>query len=146
MFLLWPIAAFSGHSLILRQRKERDREIFATLTATFLDVFAPWMWQVLLGYMWTPDLPSIPASGDTFGGNRCTYTHSVLSRLLRRCRELYECSLSCQGTACRLLLTAGRKWWSVCVHCCQWLKITCCTCDQTLKRYLDQFSILEGPF
>lgn len=38
-------------------------------------MFAPWMWQVLLGYLWTAELPPTPASGDKFAGDKHTHTH-----------------------------------------------------------------------
>lgn len=98
MFLSLPMAAFSWHSLILEARgregerkRESERKRFrGTLVARFIDVFAPWMWQVLLGYLWTAELFSTPASGDKFGGNNAhthAHTHHRLSRLLRRCRN-----------------------------------------------------------
>lgn len=146
MFLSLPMAAFSWHSLILEAEEERESErkgFCGTLVARFIDVFAPWMWQVLLGYLWTTELFSIPASGDKFGGEK-THTHTSRSvKVAEMLQELYECSLSCQGTVCSRSLTAGTKWWRTCEwHCCR-LKITCWTCGQTLKTDLDHFCTLS---
>lgn len=150
MFLSLPMAATSRLSLILEAGEEwaSERSRFrGTLAARFIDVSAPWMWQVLLGYLWTAELLNSRPLEIILEIKKHTHTHTsaltqcTMPRFCQGCwdvrRELYECSLSCQGTVCGLSLTAGTKWWRVCVWRCQGLKITCWTCGQSLKTDLD---------
>lgn len=59
------------------KRESERRRFWGTLAARFIDIFAPWMWQVLLGYLWTAEVRT-PASGDSFFGMWGKYTaHSV---------------------------------------------------------------------
>lgn len=130
----WPIPP----SLILEAELREKKRFWGTLAARFIDVFAAWMWQVLLGYMWTAGLSTTPASGDKFFGEKHT-PHSV--KVAETLQELYECSLSCQGTLYSPSLTAGTKWWRVYAWPCQQLKIPCRTCGKTLKSDSNQFVV-----
>lgn len=89
------------------------------------------MWQVLLGYLWAAELPL----EISLGGKHTPHSIKVAEMV----RELYECSLSCQGALCSRSLTAGTKWWRVYTRGCQQLKITCWTCGRTLKTDWDNF-------
>lgn len=89
------------------------------------------MWQVLLGYLWAAELPL----EISLGGKHTPHSIKVAEMV----RELYECSLSCQGTLCSRSLTAGTEWWRVCTRGGRQLKITCWTCGKTLKTDLANF-------
>lgn len=51
MFLSLPAAALQPAFINIGGRAKRGEDWGATLAARFIDVFAPGMWQVLLGYL-----------------------------------------------------------------------------------------------
>lgn len=118
------------------KRESERRRLWGTLAARFIDIFAPWMWQVLLRLLVNSGtcLQLLPLEISFFWD-----VGEIHSTFCQCSRNFYECSLSGQDTVCSLLLTTGTEWWRVCVWRCRRLKITHWTFGKTLKTHLDNF-------